>query len=161
MSRFKVLKMLPHEEWQDVLQQARDLTASVSRRIQPSRSRGDHISRHCCIFSTKDSRCKPKYFMLNKPWILFSGTVHCPTVCFSWKACSCTLWEAFWRMTSTLLVYSRLDIFKILQPVPGLWITAQIFECLMLLIGLVSCSLIHLFPLVKEIINQSELCRRD
>lgn len=35
MSRSRVLKMLPHEKWQNELRQVRDLTASVSRRISP------------------------------------------------------------------------------------------------------------------------------
>lgn len=113
---------------------------------------GDHrVSRHCCIFSTKDSRCKPKYSMFNKPCIQFSGKVYCPTVCFNclivdpftpWEAL--VLWQTpLWEDTRALheqkatwlhlvsgelltFICFQLDIFlhniSYLQPVSDLWV---------------------------------------
>lgn len=74
----KTLKTLTHEEWRA---KASDRPKSVSLEICHSNcSREHHVSTHCCIFSTKDSRCKPKYCMFNKPFKLLSPTVHCQTV---------------------------------------------------------------------------------
>lgn len=68
MSWSKVLKMLSDEMWQDVLRKVRQ---SVN---EPSCRREHQVSRYCCMFSIRDSRCKPKSCMFNKPCINSQST---------------------------------------------------------------------------------------
>lgn len=58
-------------------------------RTQLSCRGAHHVSRHCCIFSNKDSRCKPKYCMFNKSCMSFSLAVYCLTVCLSCLSLYC------------------------------------------------------------------------